>query len=479
MRSAWAIAAIVFLILVGGAIATMGYLPIHQDRYVLGFAVIGALLGMIILRMRGRLVLNIPIWIVLLIIFSSYCVKLLLIVINPESPVMLGMLPRIGLNNPDMPTLWLNALTLTALGTASFCIVWGIVSYACTWRSAEETIRLRDPWYIRTKLWWWAWSGLFILSLGTAWLSYHFDIGLMGSEIKLALPYRLRGVIFYFRSYVLMGALLMLAYVAYRQKSNSRFWWAIGLLVLNGMADALIRSSKAALLAPFLYVFFLMVAAEMPIRKRYMMLALLICVPMFLALPYLNNLRVFRSAGLGVWEAVAQTISSTEMTPIESLIRWMVWVIYRLPGVEMLIGILGHPTPPIGANWPEIFARSTGVAGFLTNDVFLTPPQHPHLAAPSYFGWWYLMFGRLGVVLGGAVLALFVRFGWQAVLTLGNQAAIIVRIFFLMLLFMIVSEGTLDMLAKTVVAIFITVLILEATMRITSCFSRKYYACAK
>lgn len=476
MRSAWAIAAIAFLILVGGAIATMRYLPVHHNRYVLGFAVIGALLGMIVLRMRGRLMLNIPIWIVLLIIFSSYCIKLLLIAANPESPVTLGMLPSIGLNNPDMPTLWLNALALTALGTASFCIVWGIASYA--W-PAKEALQLSDPWYVRTKLWWWAWSGLFILSLGTAWLSYHFDIGLMGSEIKLALPYRLRGVIFYFRSYVLIGALLMLAYVAYRQKSDSRFWWAIGLLVLNGVVDALIRSSKAALLAPFLYVFFLMVAAEMPIRKRYMMLALLICVPMFLALPYLNNLRVFRIAGLGIWEALSQTISSTEMAPIESLVRWLVWVIYRLPGVDILIGILGHPTPSIGTNWPEVFARSTGVAGFLTNDVLLIPPQYPHLAAPSYFGWWYLMFGRLGVAIGGAVLALFVRFGWQAVLRLGNQTAIIARVFFLMFLFTAVSEGALDMLTKTIVAIFITVLLLEAIMNITGYFSHKYSACAK
>lgn len=477
MRSAWAIAAIAFLILVCGAIATMEHLPAHQDRYVVGFAVIGALLGMIVLRMRGQLVLNIPIWVVLLIIFSSYCIKLLMIVANPDSPVTLGMLPRIGLNNPDMPTLWLDALTLTALGTASFCVVLGIASYV--WSATEETMQLSDPWYVRTNLWLWAWLGLLILSLGTAWLSYYFDIGLMGSEIKLALPYRLRGVIFYFRSYVLIGALLMLAYVAYRQKSNSRFWWAIGLLVLNGVADALIRSSKAALLAPFLYVFFLMVAADMPIRKRNMMLALLICVPIFLALPYLNNLRVFRTAGLGVWEALAQTISSTEMTPIESLIRSMIWVIYRLPGVEMLIGILGHPTQSIGANWPEVFARSTGVAGFLTNDVFLTPPQYPHLAAPSYFGWWYLMFGRLGVVIGGAVLALFVQFGWQTILKLGNQAAIVARVFFLMFLFMAVSEGALDMLTKTIVAIFITVLLLEAMMRITNHFSRKYSSCAK
>lgn len=477
MRSNWALAAFAFLMLIGGAIATMGYLPAHQGQYVFGFAVIGALLGLVVLRMRGRFVLNIPVWIVLLIIFSSYCVKLLLIVTNPESPVMLGMLPRLGLHNPDVPTLCLEALALTALGTASFCIVLGLVSHAQSAR--EEPMQLSDPVCVSTSLWWWAWSGLFILSFGTAWLSYHFDIGLMGSEIKSVLPYRLRGVIYYFRSYILIGALLMLAYVAYRQKSNSRFWWAIGLLVLNGVVDALIRSSKAALLAPFLYVFFLMVAAEMPIRKRYVVLTSLICIPILLALPYLNNLRVFRIAGLGIWEALAQTISSTEMTPIESLVRWLIWVIYRLPGVEMLIGILGHPTPPILANWPEIFAKPNGVAGFLTNDVFLTPLDQPHLAAPSYFGWWYLMFGRAGVVIGGAVLALFVRFGWQMVLRLGNQAAIIARVFFLMLLFMAISEGTLDMLAKAIGAIFITVLLLEATLRGASYFYRKYSACAK
>lgn len=466
-----------FLVVASGAFLTMGSVPVFGLEYLVEMLAIGALLGLTVCLLSKRLVQSIASWIVLALISSSYCLKLILIVMHPESPVTLGMLPRLGLHDPVIVDLWIGALRLTLIGVFAFCSVLGLAYF---FSRTSEVPRVNDEDITLSPLaWYGCWALLAVLGIVTAWLSQHFGIGLMGAEIKIALPYHLRGIVFYFRSYVLIGALLLLAYFAWRQKQGVWFWLAVGLLLVNGVADALIRSSKAALLAPILYVCFLIVAAEIPVKRRYVGLALLAIVPIFLSIPYLNNFRVIRNGGLDMWPALIETVSATGLAPFDALIRGAIWVVYRLPGVEMLIGIIGHPTPPIGSHWAEVLTSANGVAGFLTSDVFLIPPEHPHLAAPSYFGWWYLVFGRPGVFVGGAILALVTKFMWELFLKLNCRTFVLVRVFFMMLLFSAFSEGALDALTKPFIAICITILLLESAMQLIPWFFRRNVSFAK
>lgn len=477
MRSSRKVALSVFLVLTTGALFTMGMLPGRSIEYALGLVTIGALLSFSIHSLGGSCPRNVAAWVVLGLFFSSYCVKLMLIVMHPESPVTLGMLPRIGLHNPDVSVLWMGALGLTLLGVFSFCIVLALAS-RLPWMAREpaqlDTCALCTP-----KSWWGAFSVAVGLSAATGWLSSHFDIGLMGADIKVVLPYHFRGAIFYARSYVLVGVLLLLAFSAWHQSKTVEFWTALGLLVLNGVVDGVLRSSRAAMFAPILYVFFLSMALGISMRRRYIMWGGVLLASALVVLPYLNVLRTFRAEGLAIWPALTQTFAVTSLAPFDALASGVIWVVYRLPGVEMLIGILGHPAPPIGVDFFSVLATPKGISGFLTNDMFLVPPYYPHLAAPGYFGWWYLVFGSVGVVLGGAVLALIVGPLWHVVLRLRTRTAPLIRVFFLMLLFNAASEGTLDALFKPFAAMCITILLLEAGMLLIPWLGHRYSLRAK
>lgn len=468
MRSTYWLVGVTVIILMVGYMLTVDRMFNHDVAYGVGLLVIGLAIMMACRRTLPMQVENAALWMVILVFLSAYCVKLFLIVVSPESPVILGMVPRVGLGEIDYRSLIIEVLLLTAAGMTAFSVaVLAVPSIVASPGNVaipnEEGVGRRSLVVLLVVA--------LILSLASGWLTYRFDIGLMGSDIKIILPYRLRGIVFYLRNYFLTGALLLTAYLAYRRSLRGLAWIAIGLLMLNGAADLAIRSSKASILAPFLYIAFLLIASGVRIRIRHVALAIAISVPLLVVLPYLNALRTFRLAGRGVWESIASVAVSADFHPVELLLRGFTWVIYRLPGVDILTAILGHHASPVGDQWYEVFSRPNGMAGYLTNDVFLTPVSHPHLAAPGYFGWWYLLLGSPGVVLGGAALGLFVRIAWPLILKLTIHTAILARVFVLMLLFTALTEGTLDSMLKMFLAMLFTVLTLEGFIRMAVRFN--------
>lgn len=470
MRNAYWLVGMTLTILMAGYIFTVDRMVNHEVAYGIGLFVIGLAVMMACRRTLPMQVENAALWMVILVFLSSYCVKLFLIVVSPESPVVLGMVPRVGLGEFDYPLLIIDVLLLTAAGITAFSVavlaVPAFVAYPglVPIPNADRVGRRSLIALLVVAL---------ILSLVSGWVSYRFDIGLMGSEIRAILPYRLRGIVFYLRNYFLTGLLLLTVYLAYRRSYRGLAWIAIGLLVLNGVADLAIRSSKASILAPLLYLAFLIIASGVKIRVRHVVLTVAISVPLLILLPYFNTLRTFRLSGQGVWESIASAAVSADFHPVELLLRGFTWVIYRLPGVDILTAILGHHASPVGDQWFEIFSRPNGIAGYLTNDVFLTPVSHPHLAAPGYFGWWYLLLGVPGVVLGGASLGLFVRIAWPLTLKLATHTAVLTRVFVLMLLFTALTEGTVDSMLKMFLAMLFTVLTLEGFIRMAVRFNHR------
>lgn len=451
-----------------GYILTVDHMINHEVAYGVGLFVIGLAVILACRRTLPMQVENAALWMVILVFLSSYCVKFFLIVASPESPVILGMVPRVGLGELDYRSLMVEALLLTAAGITAFSVaVLAVPAFA----PYPGFVPIPDADGVGRRSLIALLVVAFILSLVSGWVSYRFDIGLMGSEIRTMLPYRLRGIVFYLRNFFLPGLLLLTIYLAYRRSHWGLAWVAIGLLLLNGVADLAIRSSKASILAPFLYLVFLAIASGVKIRVRHVVSTVATSVLLLTILPYFNALRTFRLAGQGVWESIASVTVSTDFHPVELLLRGFTWFIYRLPGVDILTAILGHHASPVGDHWFEVLSRPNGMAGYLTNDVFLTPVSHPHLAAPGYFGWWYLLLGVPGVVLGGVALGLFVRIAWPLILKLTTHTAVLTRVFVLMLLFTALTEGTLDSMLKMFLAMLLTTLILEGLIRMAVRFN--------
>lgn len=462
MKSSYWLFGIAVMLLTIGYIFTADQMTNHEVAYGSALIVIGLAVMASCRRTLPMQVENATLWMVILLFLSSYCVKFFLIITSPESSVTLGMVRQIGLGEFDYPTLAMEALLLSAAGITAFSVVMlavpTVASHPRLLPLGAEGVGQQ----IITILF----ATALILSLGTGWLSYNYDIGLMGSDIKTILPYRLRGIVFYLRNYFLTGLLLLIIYLSFCKSYWYLAWFAIGLLLFNGVTDLAIRSSKWSILAPFLYLIFLIIASGFIIRKRHVAGAVGLSVPLFFILPYLHVLRDYRLAGQGVWESISSAVVSLDFQPVDFFLRGVVWIIYRLPGIDILIAILGHHASPVGNKWAEVFARPNGMASYLTHDVFLLPTSDFHLNAPGYFGWWYLFLGVSGVVVGGVVLGLIVRIVWPLTLQLAGHTAVLTRIFVLMLLFTALSEGILDNMLKMLLAMIFTVLTLEAFVRI-------------
>jgi hypothetical protein len=186
---------------------------------------------------------------------------------------------------------------------------------------------------------------------------------------------------------------------------------------------------------------------------------------LLLFLPYMHAIRAARVAGEGAWMSLVVAASSAEFAPVSLILKSITWIVYRLPGIEIISAILGHSGLPIESAVVEVFASLNGVAGYLTNNIFLTPVSHQHLAAPGYFGWWYLVFGLPGVFFGGVVLGLLVRVVWPKVLGSRLEVVAVARVFALAAMFIMLSEGTIDSMTKILVAMVGTIVVLEVYAR--------------
>lgn len=462
MKKSFWLVGLATTVLLAGYAFTFGYMASQSVVYVVYLTLIGFAIAMACHHSAPTHLENAALWLVILVFLSSYCVKLFLIVVSPESPVILGMVPRMSLGDYDRSLLAIEALSLTSIGIVTFAATLNLMPR----RPAPVVLAqlpdadVPDGKHIVLMLV----VGV-LLSVMSVWLSHRYDIGLMGAGNQTVLPFRLRGIVFYLQNYSLPGLLLLTSYFAYRRGLRVLLFAAVGLLILNGVADLLIRSSKSALLAPILYLAFLLVASGIAIRMIHVILAAAASIPILVVLPFFHVFRTYRLAGQGVWESIGSIALSKEFHLIDLLTSGITWIIYRLPGVDILMAILGHRASPVGERWLEVLQSPNGIAGYLTNDVFLTPSSHFHLNAPGYFGWWYLLLGISGIVVGGAVLALFVRFVWPLALGCALYVSVIIRVFLLMLLFVAFSEGTVDSMLKMVMVMAVTVAILELTVR--------------
>ena len=194
VRSAHWLVGLMAIMLTVGYISTVDCMLDHKVTYGIGLLVIGLAVMMACRRTLPTQVENAALWMVILVFLSSYCAKLFLIVVTPESPVILGMVPRVGLGEFEYHSLIIEALLLSAAGiTALSVAVLAVPAFAVYPRLAliPDIDGLGHRGLVALLV------IALVLSLVTGWLMYRFNIGLMGSEIKDILPFRLRGVVFY------------------------------------------------------------------------------------------------------------------------------------------------------------------------------------------------------------------------------------------------------------------------------------------
>jgi hypothetical protein len=306
-----------------------------------------------------------------------------------------------------------------------------------------------------------------VLMTVTFSLALQYGIGVMGAD-SVKLPFKLSGAIFYCR-FLIIPALLMTSYYFGRLARN-RFasYFPVCLLVVHGIADALLRSSRGQIAITVVGLMIMILIIDSKFSKSLWAWGLIaICVTVITA-PIITAYRTERSADkYSIVRPLEKAffenhkiISSATGGSLDGFH----FIVKRITGVEMLLVYVDRNGLPLGLDALSVW-KNGGMAGYVTRDVLMFPEGAHHSAAVSSVGWFYLVWGNLAVALGICLLTLAIWYGWRALCRSNLLVAPAAMASYFTLSYSIMAEGLLDQIGSRVVILVVTYIVLEIASR--------------
>lgn len=302
---------------------------------------------------------------------------------------------------------------------------------------------------------------VFIAMMVLGYAAHHFHIGEMGAASGDPLPFRLKGIIFYMRTVVIPILILTIIFAAGKVHNFRVARLGIGLLIAHGLLDMVIRGSRSSLLLVLLLLFFLVISKGITLLKTEKIgLGIAVVFAMFMV-PLMTQYRTMRVAGgLSVLDALGSAFDKLGANWLIEIFHGIRFVFFRMPGIESVWAMKALHAEPLYTRSLDVISDKMGVAGYLTYYVHPGMYQSDNtLLAPGYIGWFYLVAGISGVVLGSIIMGAVAAIGWNFVSRSGSRSGAVGRVFYFWMLFLALTEGTLDsmryMLAVGVGVIFL------------------------
>jgi len=429
-----------FVFILGYGLTARYYQEIHIEYFVYN-AIAFFSCAVLLLRVKEFNSRNSAIWMVIVTILVVYFIRFYWIVIEPL-PVKI-MLHTTAYAIVQNKMALFNGFKMAVLFFAATCISISVLHYINSFkeRSAKEITGREAYWQSAKSLL----LVIPIIMLVLGYLAYNYHIGEMGSKVAEPLPFRLNGVIFYSRLVVIPLLLLLLIYLA--DASKHLIVSRIGLLLLlgHGISDMLIRNSRSGLLLCVLLVLFLMVVGGIRFYRREKVFLGLALISAMLMIPFITQYRYHRTIGdAPTVDAMNSAIGAVFNGGYTSLLSGFEFVFFRIPGIEAIVSILGLGAKPLGMESLSILGQGNGMAGYVTNVVYQIPETSVTLAAPSYLGWFYIVGGVPLVVIGAILVSIFAVTLWSWLKKLDLMCSPVVQVFFLWMIFIAITEGTID-----------------------------------
>lgn len=273
---------------------------------------------------------------------------------------------------------------------------------------------------------------LFLMPL-LMWLVYKYKIGILGMPSK-PLPLHFSGVIFYFQIIVLPGLILAQICAASRSGCLRLARAGGGLLLLWAIADAVLRTSRASLLLAPLLILFLALSGGLRFRKIEISAVLGAGFMAVFFLPQITKYRMLRMSTVTSFDSLVYLFYNFSIAP-HDVLSSVAFLLFRVPGIETMVLVLGFPAPVIGAGFLKVLFSTEGLSGYITNHLMGIPPGEPMGFASSFLGGAYLCGGILAVIIASVLVGLTATYGWNVLKAFRLEILPVARAFFLILLF--------------------------------------------
>jgi hypothetical protein len=286
--------------------------------------------------------------------------------------------------------------------------------------------------------------GIPVLMLLLGYVAYKYRIGQMGVSGE-PLPFRLKGLIFYARQVVLPLLILTLIYLGGKAKNSWVARAGLLLLLAHGVSDMILRGSQSSLLLCILLAIFLVASGGMKLKRKGILIGSVLLLAAVSLMPVIMKYRILRfTSNENAMTVLGQAITSTGENLSQLLIKGPSVIYYRIPGIETMWAILGVNAKPLGGALIPTLMSPFGITGYLNFTAYQLTPEMNTLFAPGFVGWLYLAGGMIGLVFGALVLAWICVTVPRFIYNTGFRCAPVANTFLLWILFVSVTDGTLD-----------------------------------
>ncbi|MFA6051833.1 MAG: hypothetical protein WC762_04510 [Methylobacter sp.] len=307
-----------------------------------------------------------------------------------------------------------------------------------------------------------------LLMMVLAYLTYKYHIGEMGaSSSREALPFHLKGVIFYIRIVAIPLIILLSIYLAERSGHILTSRLGVLILMMHGIIDMLLRNSRSSLLLSLLLVLFLMLADGIKLRRKEKVFLGVMITVAFVMIPIMTEYRQIRvSSDLTYIEAFSNALNIGGKDLLAQIFKGLEFVLFRMPGIESLWCMIASKGEPLGIHVIDVINSKNGIAGYLTYIIYSMDEADNTLLAPGFVGWFYLVAGFPAIVLGSLFVGALSVLGWKFLGCRYVESGPVAQAFFLWMLFMALTEGTLDSMVYMFFVGLITIVVLEIGLRV-------------
>jgi len=413
----------------------------------------------------------IAVWFSLGIILSVYFLRFYWIVIDP-TPIK-EMLHTPAYNAILEDVALIGGFKLLVLFFTTFCVSTAAILHYT--KDAEKIIKRSNTEYSKKSYYFISQILLIALlpvMLVLGYVAYSYHIGEMGADTGGALPFRLKGVIFYARFILVPLLVLLLIYTAEHSGRNILARYGVLLLLLHGVMDIFIRNSRSGLLLCILLIVFLLIVGGVKLRHNEKTLGGITIILAFVMVPIITEYRYHRTINdFSVVTALTNSIAAVGNEGVGLLARGFSFVFFRIPGIEAITAMVGLGAEPLGLKSIDILKTGQGLPGYLTHVIYQIPTEWITLAAPSYIGWFYLAWGIGGLVVAGIFISILTVVIWNYISDRYLLSSPIAKIFFLWMLFVALTEGTIDLMSYMFVVGVICIASIETGMILVE----KYY----
>jgi hypothetical protein len=414
-------------------------------------------------RLNRSIDVTLPFWTILAVFLIGYYVKYYLLVLYPDLFLETGQMTGSSYSSSAL----LPAFKLATIAFTCFCLSgWVFLGFARK-RYLHDAVEADGAVY-RSVARFLIWTVPFLMLL-TYIIAYRTGIAIMGLA-SVSLPFRMAGVIFYIRTVLIPTLIIVLVLCGNKGEKSSYRRTGIFLLVLHGLSDVLLRSSRGQFIVLILALGFLFLLKGQGLKRSETAVLLAGFLLTIILAPFITEYRNYRiisqdknivsaliwsgQGGVGEKAGIGKTFASG-----------LSFVLARLTGIDMLLRYTSLGVTPLGINAIDVIRSPRGIAGYVTIDLLGIPEQANTSSAVSLPGWFYLVGGTGFMAVGMIAFVAFVWAIWAHFRRLQLRILPAAQAIFLLWVYSIAVEGTLDTQGIMFIATLASIMLCEWLVR--------------